>query len=393
MKTVRTMAAQYLAKRGIFVERFETVEELLNRPFVLTKEDLRKNYPLGFGMVPRESLFQYHESFGTTGRPTAGVLTKEDFRHYVDEIRLADVGFRPGDMVLVRYPYAVSVAAHIFHHAAQAEGATVIPCSSRTTITPYPRVLGFLEQVGVSVICAMPTEAILIAEYARSQGRQPDRDFPALRAICVAGELLPPGMKAYLESLWNVPVFNFYGATEAGNIAYTCVKGGLHVASDYFLVDVVDLERDTAGPPRGAVGDLIVTSLRKEAIPLLRYRIEDIGYLREGCACGQASALLVHYGRRAEYYMQAGRRIYHRDIKDALFHAATDLGLSPFWRCARTETSIRITIEKRGDLDGLHQYLAPLGCRYEVVAVEPGTVMEKRQLDHVEPVRKPSYFS
>src|SRR5436305_4838478 len=131
------------------------------------KEDLRAASPWGLVAVEREELFQYHESYGTTGTPVSGWLTRGDLTNYAAQINHSAVNFDRGDRVLVRFPYAISVPAHIVTQAARERGACVIPASSRTTISPYPRIIDLLTKLDVTVLACLPMEAIWLAEAAR----------------------------------------------------------------------------------------------------------------------------------------------------------------------------------------------------------------------------------
>src|SRR5262249_25026737 len=153
--------------------------------------------------VKPEQLFQYHETFGTTGAPASSWLSREDFHSYATQINHAAVDFGERDRVLVRFPYAISVPAHIVTQAAHDRGACVIPAGARTPISPYPRVLHLMDKLQATVLCCLPTEAVWLAKAARVMERDPCRDFPALQALCVAGELLSPARQKRLSALWG----------------------------------------------------------------------------------------------------------------------------------------------------------------------------------------------
>ncbi len=371
---------QYLEKRALFNGRFNSLRDIRESEVVLTKDDLRRHYPLGLCFVEPDQIWQYHESFGTTGTPTASPMTKADFDHYVSQILLSPVNFDPRDRVLIRFPYALSAPAHIFHHAAQRNGAMVIPASNRSHIMPYPRVVKLLHALQATVLCLLPTEAIIVGHFAKEAGLE----LPTLRAVCTAGELLTPQMQNYLETLWKAPVYNFYGATEVGNMAYSCKNGRLHVADPFFDIQIVG-----ANP-----GNIVVTTRKKEALPLLRYDTEDMGYLpNTTCECGNPSPVIELFGRKQDRYAVDGKTIYHRDLKDVLFGLVNFLGLSPFWKCQQHGHSLVVTIEESADLSFARETLTKnFNIPIEIRSVPKDSLSGLKGLHEFLDVKKPEYF-
>ena len=304
--------------------RVETLEDLARLPLT-TKEAVRAASPDGLVAVAPEQLFQYHESYGTTGTPTSSWLTRDDFPNYAVQINHAAVDFRPGDRVLVRFPYAVSVPAHIVTQAAHDRGACVVPVSSRTSISPYTRVIDLLSKLRVTVLACLPTEAVWLAETARQMGRDPGRDFPHLRAVAVAGELLSNARRSRIAALWNARVYNMYGCTEGGNIAADCEEGRLHLSWDHFLLEVLD---ETTGEPvaDGAMGVAALTTLTREAMPLVRYLLGDYVRLRSDpcCPCGRAAPVLEHFGRDLNRFEFGGRMFFVRDLEERLLTSPSE---------------------------------------------------------------------
>lgn len=167
----------------------------LKKISLTTKADLRASSPFGLLAVPGEELVQYHESSGTTGEPVSVWFTRDDVVHNARQIARCGVGLGPTDIVLIRFPYALSAAAHMVQAAAQLCGACVVPAGGRTSVTPFPKVVDLMRRLGVTVLACLSLQAVMIAEVAEMMGLHPRRDFPALRAICAAGETLPPGRR------------------------------------------------------------------------------------------------------------------------------------------------------------------------------------------------------
>ena len=174
-----------------------------------------------------------------------------------DEINSGGVNLTERDTVLIRYPYAISQIAHTFHFAARRKGACVIAASSRSTISPFPRVVNMMRSLEVTVLAALPLQALLLARTAELMGLSPGEDFPHLRAICTAGETLTPRRRGSDPELWQVPVFDNYGMTEVGAAAMECSFGKLHPLVDHFVFEVM---MKTENPVRaGKVGLLYIT--------------------------------------------------------------------------------------------------------------------------------------
>jgi phenylacetate-CoA ligase len=359
-----------------------------------TKEDLRSASPWGLVAVERDELIQYHESYGTTGTPVSGWLTRGDLAHYAAQINHSAVNFDRGDRVLVRFPYAISVPAHIVSQAARNRGACVIPASSRTTISPYPRVIDLLGKLDVTVLGCLPMEAIWLAEAARRLGREPGRDFPHLRAICTAGELLSDARRERIAELWNCRVYNLYGCTEAGNIAADCDEGRLHVSWDHFLLEVLDegLEKPV---PAGQRGVAVLTTLTREAQPLVRFVLGD--YVRviedHGCPCGRQSPVIEHFGRDLNRLRVGDRWLYVRDLEQRLLAAPAET-IGDLWLIEVDGQEVRFRAEARRPDPRLYRRLEEevgeeLGIRLKIDAVACGSLLNRARFDVVQPVNKP----
>lgn len=373
--------------------RLGSLEDLANLPLT-PKEDVRAASPYGLLAAEPDQLFHYHESYGTTGKPTSSWMTRNDFHNFATQINHAAVDFRPGDRVLVRFPYAISVPAHIVTQAARDRGACVIPASSRTAISPYPRVIELLGKLSATVLACLPTEAIWLAEAARLVGRDPARDFPHLRAICTAGELLTDARRARVAELWDAQVYNLYGCTEAGNIAADCPAGRLHLSWDHFLLEILD-ERTGEPLAPGEFGVAVVTTLTRQAMPLIRYQLGD--YLRlhtePPCPCGRTAPVLEHFGRDLNCFEFGGRRFFLRDFEERLL-AAPPQAVGNFWlvevRCDRVYFRVeaeRPDTELYRQLE--EQVRQELGLPLVIDAVAPGTLLDRSRFTAVEPVGKP----
>jgi phenylacetate-CoA ligase len=373
--------------------RIDSLDDLARLPLT-SKEDVRGASPFGLVAVGRERLFQYHESFGTTGAPASSWLTESDLHNYAAQINQAAIDLHPGDRLLVRFPYAISVPAHIVTQAARNRGACVIPASSRTAISPYPRIIDLLTRLEATALGCLPMEAILLAEAARRMGRDPSRDFPHLRAICTAGELLSKHRKARIAALWNCQVVNMYGCTEAGNIAADCPAGRLHLAWDHFLMESLDLDTGLPVPP-GEMGSAVLTTLTREAMPLVRYVLGD--YIRilddHDCRCGRRAPVIDHFGRDLNRFEFAGRWHFVRDLEDRLLDSPAD-ALGNLWLIEIRPAEVRFRVEAAHPDPVLYRRLEArvhdeMGLPLVIDPVAPGSLLNRDRLMHVEPVNKP----
>jgi phenylacetate-CoA ligase len=373
--------------------RVESLDDLRHLP-VTPKEDARAASPFGLLAVEPDELFEYHESYGTTGTPTSSWLTRQDFENYAAQINHAAADLRRGDRVLVRFPYAISVPAHIVTQAARNRGACVVPVSSRTAISPYPRVIDLLGKLQATVIGCLPMEAIWLAETARQMGKDPARAFPHLRAFMVAGELLSDARRARIAELWDAQVFNLYGCTEGGNIAADCDAGRLHLSWDHFLLEALDESTWQPVPP-GELGTAVLTTLTRQAMPLVRFVLGDYVRLREdsGCPCGRAAPVVEHHGRDLNRFDFGGRRYFVRDLEDRLLTAPA-AALGNLWLVEVRPGEVRFRAEAERPDTALYRRLEErvrdeMGLPLVIEAVAPGALLNRARLAKVEPVHKP----
>ncbi|MDI6870496.1 MAG: AMP-binding protein [Bacillota bacterium] len=371
----------------------KSLDELRELPLT-TKEDLRAASPWGLLCVPVSDLYQYHETFGTTGTPVSSWYTKQDLEDNAREMIVSSgVRLTEEDIVLIRFPYAISSAAHVFHEAVRMKGACAIPASSRSTVSPFPRIIDLLRKLNVTVLAGLPLQALLLAETAELLGLNPRRDFPSLRAICTAGESLSPAKRALLEGIWGVPLFNFYGMTEAGNVAADCEYGRLHVAGNgFFIVELLADDLQSSVEP-GQTGRLVVTALRRQAAPTIRYLTGDRARWIPGeCPCGRGMALEVR-GRDQDVVRVGDRSFDLWDLEEIISH----LPSRRFWVVAPTSRGLHFVVEQESGADPVFPGLVgTLADQYRVelaVDVVPkGTLYDRQELLAVGEVGKPRYI-
>lgn len=368
-----------------------SVEEFSSIPLT-TKEDLRRNSPFGLLCVAPDRLYQYHESYGTTGTPVSVWLTRQDLRLNAEALQHWGVNFHPGDLVLNRFPYAISAIAHTVSDAVKLRGACVLPASSRSLVSPFTRVVKLLQKLRVTVLAGLPLQALLIAETAGLMGLDPKVDFPALRALCTAGELLSPGRRQTLEEIWGVPVFDNYGTTEIGVAIVDCQWQRAHPCEDQCYLEI--LREDLSTPAQeGETGLLVVNTLQREATPLLRYLTGDRARLiREECTCGRNTVLEVR--GRTDYLVTVGnRRVDLWDLEELV----SRLPCRRFWVAAPCGSGLELVVEEESPGQTVPaELLAQLEQEYQmklsVTVVSKGTLYDRQELLAVGVVGKPQYL-
>src|ERR1700681_4427213 len=305
------------------VAALKSLADLAALPFS-TKADMRDAYPLGLLAVSEKALARISSSSGTTGNPTIGAYTKEDVRVFGEVVArsFAAGGIAPGDMFQVAWGYGLFTGGH---GGCETLGACAIPASSGNTA----RQIQLLCDLPVIGIGCTPSYALVLAERVRAEERRPEA---LTYAICGA-ESWTREMRAELEELFGVIATNIYGLTEiiGPGVAQECLeKQGLHVQEDHFLAEIID--PDTGTPlADGERGELVITTLTREAMPVLRYRTRDLTSLvREKCACGRTTARIDWFtGRVDDMLVIRGVNVFPSAIEEVLLRFPE---LSPNYR-------------------------------------------------------------
>ena len=390
----RAQQAPFFAERlaGCTVE---SLDDLAKLPLT-TKEDLRQASPFDSVAVPHDKLFQYHESFGTTGPCVSSWLTENDFQAYADQINQCDMDFGPEDMVVNKFPFAISVPAHIVKLAAQQQGACVVSASSLSQVCPYTRTLDLMAKLRATVLMCLPTEATLLSEAALAMGMHPARDFN-LRAIGTAGELLTDARRRRIEQIWDCQVFNYYGTTETGNLAADSRGQQMHLAWDHFLFEVLDEQTHQPLPP-GEIGMPAITTLTREAMPLIRYVVTDRVRLDydHNSPSGRTSPIIHHYGRDAGQFPFQGRLITMADIEERLFQLPME-AVGNIWMIVVTPETVYFRVEAAQPDATLYQQAEDrvreeLDLPLKIEPVHPGGLFPQWWLLEPARVGKPSYW-
>ena len=319
-----------------------SLQDLARLPFTL-KSDLRDHYPFGLFAVPREELVRIHASSGTGGKPTVVGYTRhdlEDVWHAVMARCLTTAGVRPGMVVHNAYGYGLFTGGLGFHQGAERLGATVVPISGGLN----DRQVMLLRDFGAQALCSTPSYALVIAQGLRDAGIEPG-ELP-LEIGLFGAEPWTEAMRAQIERELGLTAINFYGLSEivGPGVSVECPKerNGLHVNEDHFLVEVVDPKTGAPLGP-GQEGELVFTTLTKEALPLVRSRTADIASLTfDHCPCGRTLARMSPVrGRYDDMLIIRGVNLYPSEIEHALLGVE---GVAPHYQ---------LVVERPGPLDEL----------------------------------------
>ena len=316
------MNAEFYRKRfqelGITPDDIQTLDDVRRLPFT-TKEDLRENYPFGLSCVPLKECTRLHSSSGTTGNPTVVLHTQKDLDEWANAVArcLWMVGSRPEDVFQNSAGYGMFTAGLGFQYGAEKVGMLTVPAAAGNTT----RQIKFIRDFGTTVLHAIPSYASRIFEVMQQEGCDPRRDTK-LRVLCIGAEPHSEEQRRRIEENLGVKAYNSYGISEmmGPGVAFECPEqNGLHIWEDYFIVEIIDPV--TLEPvPDGQLGELVLTTINREAMPLLRYRTRDLTRLLPGeCPCGRHHRRLARLqGRSDDMMILKGVNIFPIQIEKIL---------------------------------------------------------------------------
>ena len=295
-----------------------SLDDLSRAPFV-TKQDLRDNYPYGMFAVPLSEVRELHMSSGTTGVATVGGYTAHDLDFWGDCFArgIAYAGAGPNDVVQVCYGYGLFTGGMGAHYGGLHSGALTIPMSAGNT----ERQIRVLREMGSTILCCTPSYAMHIADTAISMGIDPAKEFH-LRAGIHGAEAFSDNFRRELEHKLNYRVLDVYGLTETmgPGVAVECLEqDGLHLAEDHFYAEIIDPATGEVLPD-GEWGELVLTTLDREASPVVRYRTRDITRIIPGqCACGRTHRRIDRlHGRTDDMLIIRGVNVFPSQIEDVM---------------------------------------------------------------------------
>jgi phenylacetate-CoA ligase len=329
---------QRLQAKGIEPADVRSLADLARLPFTV-KTDLRDNYPFGLFARPHHELTRLHASSGTTGKATVVGYTTEDISNWADLMArsLYCAGVRRGDVVHNAYGYGLFTGGLGAHYGAERLGAVVVPVSGGST----ERQVGLIMDFNARVLCATPSYALAIAEVAQEQGV--DLRKSGLRIGMFGAEPWSAAMRREIEARIGLKAVDIYGLSEIMGPGVACeceCQDGLHGWEDHFLFEVIDPETGRA-LPEGEAGELVITTLTKQALPMLRYRTRDITRLtKTRCDCGRTHVRILRItGRNDDMLIIRGVNVYPSQIEAVLLVRPN---LAPHYQ---------LVVERQGILD------------------------------------------
>ena len=353
-----------LSAAKITAESIHSLEDLPRLPFT-AKSDLRDHYPFGLLAVPLQEVIRVHASSGTTGRPTVVAYTRNDVALWSDLMArvYAAAGVTANDIIHNAYGYGLFTGGLGFHYGAETIGATVVPVSGGNT----KRQLLLMRDLGSTVLCCTPSYSLLIAETAREEAIDP-RDLK-LKVGLFGAEPWSERMREEIEARLNITALNVYGLSEVigpGVSAECTAKQGLHINEDHFIPEIID---PVTGQPQpdGEPGELVLTCLTKEALPLIRYRTRDrTRLIRENCSCGRTTARMERLeGRTDDMLIVRGVNVFPSQIESVLLETG---GIEPHYqlivdRRAGHTDELDVLVEVPAEVFGNQEHLIQLEKR------------------------------
>ncbi|HHH84026.1 MAG: phenylacetate--CoA ligase [Thermoplasmata archaeon] len=306
-----------LKDAGVKPDDIKTLDDITKIPF-LTKDDLRQYYPFGLLCVPLDEVVEVHASSGTTGKPVVGAYTKNDLEVWGEVMArsLYANGLRRGDVMQNAYGYGLFTGAHGFEKGAQKIGAMVVPISSGNT----KRQITIMKDFGTTALASTPSYSLYMAEVAEEMGFSPADDFK-LRLGLFGAEAWSDEMRKAIEKRWGITAYEHYGLTEiiGPGVVSECEEKHLHINADHFLPEVIDPKTGEQLEP-GEEGELVFTTLTKEAFPVLRFRTKDIAvYTEEECECGRTLPIQSRIKGRSDDMMKVkGVIVFPSQVEEAM---------------------------------------------------------------------------
>ena len=328
---------------GIKPKDIKSLKDLSRLPFV-TKQDMRDNYPFGLFAVPKNELVRIHASSGTTGKPTVVGYTQGDIESWTECVsRIACMGgASKDDVAQICFGYGMFTGALGLHYGLENIGAAIVPSSTGNS----QKQIMYMQDFETTLLVATPSYALRLAEIAREMDVVPERDLKVKIAL-VGSELLTDAMREEMHKYWgkDLLITTNYGMSElmGPGVSGECLEhSGLHINEDYFIPEIIDPKTGEV-LPEGETGELVITCIKKEGIPLIRYRTKDITRLYyDKCKCGRTFCRMENLSGRSDDMLKIrGVNVFPSQIEEVIL-SVNELG--PHYE---------IILEREGYLDKL----------------------------------------
>ena len=307
-------------QNGLTADDIQTLDDLRKIPFT-TKDDLRAHYPFGLVAIPLRECVRIHSSSGTTGNPTVVLHSAKDLDQWANQVArcMYMVGLRDTDVFQNTSGYGMFTGGLGFQYGAERLGALTVPAAAGNT----KRQIKFIRDFGTTCLHIIPSYATRLAEVMYEEGIDPHRDTK-LHTVCIGAEPHSEEQRKRIEKLLGVKAYNCFGMSEMNGpgVAFECKEqNGLHIWEDYVIPEIIDPV--TLEPvPDGEVGELVLTTINREAMPLLRYRTRDLTcFLPGDCPCGRTHRRLARFkGRSDDMIILKGVNIFPTQVEKILMH-------------------------------------------------------------------------
>lgn len=327
---------------GILPDDIKSLSDMAKLPFTY-KQDMRDNYPFGLFAVPQEQVVRLHASSGTTGKPTVVGYTRRDIETWTELMArtFSAAGVGAGDILQNAYGYGLFTGGLGAHYGAEKIGASVIPISGGNS----KKQLMLMKDFGSTAFSCTPSYALSLYEAAMEEGIDPKKDLK-LKVGIFGAEPWTNAMRHEIEEKWGIDAVDIYGLSEiiGPGVAFECVeaKNGMHISEDHFIVETINPETGEV-VPNGQEGELVFTTITKEAIPLIRYRTRDVtSLITEPCRCGRSFVRMNKVtGRSDDMLIIRGVNVYPSQVEAILVQRPE---LSPYYL---------LVIDREGTMDTL----------------------------------------
>ena len=326
---------------GVYPEDIQHLEDITKLPFT-TKDDLRSTYPFGMFAVSPKNIIEVHSSSGTTGKPVVSGYTKQDIDDWGELMArgLTMMGIDEEDILQNTHGYGLFTGGFGVHYGAHKIGSTVIPISTGQT----RRQIEIMNDFKSTALIFTPSYGLYLAEIAKEEGVDPKK--LGLKAIGFGAEMWTQEMRKKIEESFNAPAYNIYGLTElmGPGVAVECSQQeGLHISEDFFLPEIIDPKTKEI-LAEGKRGELVLTSLQREGMPIIRFRTKDITALNyEKCGCGRTFVRMERItGRSDDMIKVKGVAIFPSQIEKALLKAND---IEPHYQIIVTRPNVMDEIE------------------------------------------------
>lgn len=370
---------------GIKPEDIKSLEDIRYIPFT-SKADLREVYPFGMFAVPLSEIVEIHSSSGTTGKPVVMGYTRRDLETWKEVMArsLVAFGVTKEDIIQIAYGYGLFTGGLGFHYGALTLGATIVPASAGNT----RRQIELMKDFGTTVIACTPSYALYLAEYAKDEMGIDPRTLK-LRAGSFGAEMWTEEMRREIENRFGLKAYNVYGLTEiiGPGVAHECLEqNGLHIWEDHFYPEIIDPDTGEL-LPEGTKGELVLTTLTKEGVPMIRFRTRDItAFIPGTCPCGRTGRRIERIqGRTDDMIKVRGVMLFPYQIEKAILEVQ---GVEPHYQIILTrphhldeiEVQVEMSKEVFSDdvktIENLRKKLEKrieetVGIRVKVTLVEP----------------------